>query len=66
MHEKHLIDFCVEVLADVYAKLKDTTGEELTRSSSSGKDDSLYLDVLPENLLRLRLLTEYDRHIDTS
>lgn len=61
--EKHLLDFCIEVLVDVYVKLRDTTAEELIRPSISGKEDSLFLDVLPENMLRLRLLTEYDRHI---
>jgi hypothetical protein len=61
--EKHLLDFCIEALVGVFAKLKETPGEELIRPSSSGKEDSLCLDVLPENMLRLELLTEYDRHI---
>lgn len=61
--EKHLLDFCIEALVHVYAKLKETTGEELVRPGTSGKEDSLRLDVLPENMLRLLLLTEYDRHI---
>jgi hypothetical protein len=61
--EKHLLCHCVDALTEVQRAVKQTPAQRLIERSRSGKPDSLYLDVLPENTLQLKLIQDYDRHI---
>lgn len=61
--EQYLLYECVEALKDVLDGIRSTPVKTLVKKAKSGKRDSLYLDVLPENILRDKLLDDYDEHI---
>ena len=61
--EQYLLCECIEALSDVLEGMREATAKELFERADSGKKDSYYFDVLPENIFRRRLLEEYDKHI---
>jgi len=61
--EQYLLYECIEALKDVLEGMRSTTVKTLVENANSGKRDSLYLDVLPENILRDKLLEDYDEHV---
>lgn len=61
--EQYLLYECIEALKDVLEGMRSTTVKALVEEAKSGKRDSLHLDVLPENILRDKLLEDYDEHV---
>lgn len=61
--EKYLIYECIEALKDVNDGMRNTHVKSLVKKASSGKRDSLFLDMLPENILRGKLINDYDKHL---
>lgn len=61
--EQYLLYECVEALKHVLEGMRNTPIATLVQKARSGKMDSLYLDVLPETILRNKLLDDYDEHV---
>jgi len=61
--ERYLLYECIEALKDVLEGMRSTTVKALIEKAKSRKRDSLFLDVLPENILRDKFLDDYDEHV---
>ncbi len=61
--ERQLLHQCVRTLYKVHDTLLNEQVSALIDEVPSGKSDSLYLDVLPENVMKLNLIQDYDSHI---
>jgi len=61
--EKYLLDYCIVALGKVLDAVKNTSVSSLIEVAQSGKQDSLFIDVLPENILNMSLIEDYDNNI---
>jgi hypothetical protein len=61
--ERQLFYFCIETLISVKYDLEIIDSHQLIQKVDKGKEDTLFLDIFPENILRRRLIQEYDDDI---
>ncbi|MBF0232623.1 MAG: hypothetical protein HQK65_06235 [Desulfamplus sp.] len=61
--EKYLLAHCIETLIEVQSNLKRTSIGRLIKKVDTAKDDSLFLDTLPEHTLKNKLTEDYDDDI---
>jgi len=61
--EKYFLNHCIDTLCEIQREIKESPADKLIKSIKTRKKDSLYLDVLPENILQLKLIDGYDRNI---